>query len=49
MWKDVGGNKRVEFCVYGQGVYIGDGFGERSGRAEADGGRHDGEGCRTAI
>ena len=28
---------------------LGDGFGERSGRAEADGGRHDGEGCRTAI
>ena len=24
-------------------------FGERSGRAEADGGRNDGEGYRTAI
>ena len=32
-----------------QGVHRGEGFGERSGRAEADGGRHDGEGYRTAI
>ena len=39
------GNKRGEFCVYVQGVHRGDDFGERSGRAEADGGRHDGEGC----
>ena len=45
----MGGNKRGEFCVYVQGVHRGDGFGERSGRAEADGGRHDGEGCWTAI
>ena len=43
------GNKRGEFCVYVQGVHRGYGFGERSGRSEADGGRHDGEGCRTAI
>ena len=49
IWKDMCGNKRGEFCVHVQGVHRGDGFGERSGMAEADGGRHDGEGCRTAI
>ena len=43
------GNKRGEFCVYVQGVHRGDCFGERSGMAEADSERHDGEGCRTAI
>ena len=30
-------------------MHRGGGFGERSGRAEADGARHDGEGYRTAI
>ena len=43
----MGGNKRGEFCVYVQRVHRGDGFGERSGMAEADGGRHDGEGAET--
>ena len=38
-----------EFCVYVQGMYRGEGFGEISGRAEADGGRNDGEGYITAI
>ena len=44
MWKDMGGDKREEFCVYVQGmhIYICDGFGEISGMA-------DGEGCQTAI
>ena len=32
-----------------QGMHIGDGFGERSGRAEADGGGHDGEGYHIAF
>ena len=32
-----------------QGMHRGEGFGEISGRAEADGGRNDGEGYRTAI
>ena len=32
-----------------QGMHRGEGFGERSGRAEADGGRHDEEGYRTAT
>ena len=32
-----------------QGVHRGDGFGERSGRAEADGGGHDGEGYKNAF
>ena len=32
-----------------QGMHIGEGFGERSGGAEADGGINDGEGYRTAI
>ena len=45
----IGRTLEVEFCVYVQGVYIGDGFGETSGRAEAYAGKHDGEGCRTAI
>ena len=30
-------------------MHRGDGFGERSERAEADAGRHDGDGCPTAI
>ena len=32
-----------------QGMHRGEVFGEISGRAEADGGRNDGEGYRTAI
>ena len=48
MWKDMGGDQRGEFCVYVQGMHIGDSSGEISGRAEADSGKHDGEGCRTA-
>ena len=32
-----------------KGMHRGEGFGERSGRAEADGGRNDVEGYRTAI
>ena len=32
-----------------QGMHRGDFFGVRSGRAEADGRKHDGEGYRTAI
>ena len=32
-----------------QVMHRGDGFVERSGRAEADGGKNDGEGYRTAI
>ena len=31
------------FCIYVQGMHRGEGFGERSGMAEADGGRNDGE------
>ena len=30
----------AEFCLYVQGMHRGDGFGERSGRTEADGGGH---------
>ena len=34
---------------YMQGVHRGGGLGETSGRSEADGGTHEGDGCRTAI
>ena len=43
--RDVGRNvrnKRGGICVYVQGMHSGDGFGERSVRTEADGGRHEG-------
>ena len=49
MWKAMGGGKSGEFCVYVQGMHRANGVGEIIGRAEADCGRHDGEGCRTAI
>ena len=49
MWEYMGGDKTGGICVYLKGVQRGGRFGERSGRAEADGGQHGGDGCRTKI
>ncbi len=48
MWEDMGGDTRGWILVYVQVMHRGGGFGRRSGRSEADGGRHEGDGCRTA-
>ena len=45
----MGGYQSGWIRVHVQGMNIGGGFGERSGRSAADGGGHEGDGCRTAI
>ena len=41
MWEEMGGDKREGLRIYVQEVHRGGAFGERSGRTEADGGRHE--------
>ena len=45
----MGGYQSGWIRVHVQGMHIGGGFGERSGRSAADGGGHEEYGCRTAI
>ena len=49
MWEEVGGFKTGWVRVHVQEMHRGGGLGERSGRSEADGGRHERDGCRTVI
>ena len=41
--------KWADTKVHVQGMHRGGGFGARSGRSAADGGGHEGDGCRTAV
>ena len=45
----MGGYHRGWIRVHMQGMYRGGGVGDIIGRSEADGGRYDGDGGRTAI
>ena len=45
----MGGYQSGWIRVHVQGMHRDGGFGEISGRSAADGGWHEGDGCRTAI
>ena len=47
--EEVGGYQSGWIRVHVQGMHRGGGFGARSGRSAADGGGHEGDGCRIEV
>ena len=45
----MGGYQSGWIRVHVPGMHSGGGFGAISGRSAADGGEHEGDGCRTAV